>query len=343
MFVCLDWPLTRNLPLACAKFKFNEPWAWEVLDYFLNARNRLPVRWTIVTTMTALDHSWTYLFTSWLEERRRTLNSLPASEVVSTVIISCLPFGHHCWDSVVDAFITCIVACLSVRVLQVSHHVDLHVLLQWLWRQFGCVLKPWVASDVPARLLQLTLLHFLWCTWMFMWAEMHAHFAQARPPAFPCLSTQGRFRLWAEWPNQHILHIEFAPPPPPPPPPPHTHTHTHNWLHRQYRYHAVSQPHNIGAETHLGFVVPLAAINCSSALFDFRCQCSSYERPTKILTTCSHDRCHSLALTCRNSPCWRICECCSKFLSSLWPPLLTWSTERGHHVACSLIRMRCNI
>ena len=30
----------------------------------------------------------------------------------------------------------------------------------------------------------------------------------------------------------------------------------------------------------------------------------------------------SLTLTWTNSPCWRSCECCNNFLSSLWPPLL---------------------
>ena len=32
--------------------------------------------------------------------------------------------------------------------------------------------------------------------------------------------------------------------------------------------------------------------------------------------------CRSLTLTCQNSPCWRSCERCNNFLSSLWPPLL---------------------
>ena len=50
------------------------------------------------------------------------------------------------------------------------------------------------------------------------------------------------------------------------------------------------------------------------------------------------DHCRSLKLTCRNSPCWRSCERCTNFLSSLWPPLLTRSTDgHDHHVTCELI------
>ena len=39
---------------------------------------------------------------------------------------------------------------------------------------------------------------------------------------------------------------------------------------------------------------------------------------------CPHgrDRCRSLTLTCRNSPCWLSCECCNNVLSSFWSPLL---------------------
>ena len=68
----------------------------------------------------------------------------------------------------------------------------------------------------------------------------------------------------------------------------------------------------------------------------------SYGGPTKILTTPPRDHCRSLMLTCRNSPCWRSCERCNKFLSSLWTPLPTQSTERGPHVTCALIGMSCN-
>ena len=65
--------------------------------------------------------------------------------------------------------------------------------------------------------------------------------------------------------------------------------------------------------------------------FDFCCQYSSYEGPTKILTT----QPWSLLFTDTYMPkLRRSCECCNNLLSALWLPLIlpTRSTEHGLHV-----------
>ena len=68
--------------------------------------------------------------------------------------------------------------------------------------------------------------------------------------------------------------------------------------------------------------------HCSIAPFDVGCQYRLTKAPQRF-SPHSRDCCRSLTLTCRNSPCWRSCEHCIKFLSSLRTPLptRTWSSR----------------
>ena len=78
----------------------------------------------------------------------------------------------------------------------------------------------------------------------------------------------------------------------------------------------------VGAETHLGgrhmsaFVSPLTAI--AWALSSTSGGSTVLRKGTRRFWPQGRDRCHSLTLTCQNSPCWRSCERCNSFLSSPW-------------------------
>ena len=99
------------------------------------------------------------------------------------------------------------------------------------------------------------------------------------------------------------------------------------WLHRRDRYDVVTQNQNNCAETHLGgrdmnaFVSPLATI--AWALSSTSGGSTALGKGTRRFWPHGRDRCRSLTLTCRNSPCWLSCECCNNVLSSFWSPLLT--------------------
>ena len=89
-----------------------------------------------------------------------------------------------------------------------------------------------------------------------------------------------------------------------------------------------------GGKIHLGGGSTSTFVFSSTAtawtpLYDFRCQYSSYERPTKVLPH-SCDRCRSLMRMCRNSPCWRSCECCNNLLSSFLAIIASF--EYGRHM-----------
>ena len=64
------------------------------------------------------------------------------------------------------------------------------------------------------------------------------------------------------------------------------------------------------------FISPLAAI--ARALSST----SSGSEGTRRFWPHGRDRCRSLTLIYRNSPCWLSCECCNNVLSSFWLPLL---------------------
>ena len=90
------------------------------------------------------------------------------------------------------------------------------------------------------------------------------------------------------------------------------------WLHRRDRYYAMTQMCNFVVETRRPLLERSLRLSLPA--------CTVIRRPHKD-SDHSCDRCRSLTLTCQNSPCWRSCERCNNFLSSLWLPLLIWSTD----------------
>ena len=93
------------------------------------------------------------------------------------------------------------------------------------------------------------------------------------------------------------------------------------WLHRRPRSHAVTQPYNFGAETHLGggdtyerFGLAMATI---ARAFSLTSGGSTVVRKgTWRFWPHGRDRCRSLTLTCQNSPCRQSCEHYNSFLLS---------------------------
>ena len=93
------------------------------------------------------------------------------------------------------------------------------------------------------------------------------------------------------------------------------------WLHRHDRYQALTWMIKVGAETNLGggdmsaFVSLLAAI--ARALSLTSDGSTVLRKGTRRFWPHGRDRCRSLTLTCRTSPCWLSCECWNNVLSSL--------------------------
>ena len=102
------------------------------------------------------------------------------------------------------------------------------------------------------------------------------------------------------------------------------------------RYHALSQPYNFGAETHLGggdasaFVVPsarsLSSTLVASTVLRKPHKDSDHTAVIAVIRRCSYAETH-----CAGEA---VSAVIIKFLSSLWTPLPTQSTERGPHLTC---------
>ena len=101
-------------------------------------------------------------------------------------------------------------------------------------------------------------------------------------------------------------------------------------------YHALSQPYNFGAETHLGggdasaFVVPsarsLSSTLVASTVLRKPHKDSDHTAVIAVIRRCSHAETHRAGEA--------VSAVIIKFLSSLWTPLPTQSTKRGPHLTC---------